>query len=252
MSKKLIYLISFVSVLCLFQTRIANADDPSLVAWYRFDGDASDSSGNELHGTEMGNPTYEAGVFGLAIRLDGDGDYVDCGFAPEFDITDFITFTYWIKVVEFDKGWNTVLSKGDDSWRSSRAGRNNFMEAAVTGTTGDYTYGVTPVDDDQWHHIGWVYDGTMNYLYVDGEVDATEESTGQINVSSYPLWIGENSQFPGGCWNGLIDDVQIYNRALSQEEVQIIMQSNAGEYPQASRPFPADGAIYEDIRVNLS
>jgi len=184
MSRKLIYLCSFVLVLGLILTSAAEGADPNLVAWYRFDGNALDNSGNDLHGTEMGDPTYEAGVFGLAISLDGEGDYVDCGLAPEFDITDFITFTYWIKVVAFDKPWNTVLSRGDDSWRSSRANENNFMEAAVSGTTGDWTYAITPVDDEQWHHIGWVYDGTMNYLYVDGEVDVTEESTGQITVNS--------------------------------------------------------------------
>jgi len=252
MSKKLIYLISLILALCLFQTRIANADDPSLVAWYRFDGNALDSSGNELHGKEIGNPTYEAGVFGQAIRLDGNGDYIDCGLAPEFDITDYITFTYWIKVIDFDKGWNTVLSKGDDSWRSARAAYNDFMEAAVTGTTGDYTYGVTPVNDGQWHHVGFVYDGRRNYLYVDGKRDASEPSTGKINVSSYPLWIGGNAQWPGGWWNGLIDDVRIYNRALSQEEIQIIMQGSTGEYLQASNPTPADGDLYAYTWVNLN
>jgi hypothetical protein len=252
MCKRLVYLFSFVLVLGLVLTSAAEGADPSLVAWYRFDGDASDSSGNDLHGTEMGNPTYEAGVFGQAISLDGDGDYVDCGLAPEFDITDFITFTYWIKVVEFDKEWNTVLSRGDDSWRSSRASLNNFMEAAVGGTTGNYTYGVTPVDDGQWHHVGWVYDGTMNYLYVDGEVDATEASTGQITVSSYPLYIGDNSQATGRFWTGLIDDVQIYNRALSQEEVQRVMQASAGAFPQAAGAVPADGTLHEDTWVNLS
>ena len=122
MCKKFIYLSSFVLVLCLVLTSIAECADPGLVAWYRFDGDALDSSGNELHGTEMGDPTYEAGVFGQAISLDGDGDYVDCGLDPKFDITEFITVTYWIKVVAFDRQWNTVFSRGDDSWRSSRAG----------------------------------------------------------------------------------------------------------------------------------
>jgi hypothetical protein len=180
-------------VTSLIITNVVNAADPSLVAWYRFDGNALDSSGNNIHSTEMGDPTYEDGVFGQAISLDGDGDYVDCGLDPKLDITNFITFTYWIKVVEFDKEWNTVLSRGDDSWRSLRASLNNFMEAAVGGTTGNYTYGVTPVDDGEWHHVAWVYDGTMNYLYVDGEVDATEASTGQITVSSYPLYIGDNS-----------------------------------------------------------
>jgi hypothetical protein len=249
MCKELIRLTALAPVLSVVLAGTALAADPNLVAWYRFDGDASDSSGNGLHGKEMGDPTYEAGVLGQAIHLDGDGDYVDCGNSPQFDITNFITFTYWIKVFKFDKPWNTVLSKGDNSWRSSRARRNNFIEAAVTGTTGDFTYGVTPVDDGQWHHVGFVYDGQRTCLYVDGEVDASEPSSGQINVSSYPLWIGENSQFPGSCWNGLIDDVQIYNRALSQEEVQIIMQGGAGEYPQAWGQYRA---AYYDRRYRTS
>ncbi|MCP4609648.1 MAG: LamG domain-containing protein [Planctomycetes bacterium] len=252
MSKKLVYLSSFVLVLCLVLTSIAECADPGLVAWYRFDGDALDSSGNELHGTEMGDPTYEAGVFGQAISLDGDGDYVDCGLDPKFDITEFITVTYWIKVVAFDRGWNTVFSRGDDSWRSSRAGENSFMEAAVGGTAGNYTYGVTPVDDGEWHHIGWVYDGTMNYLYLDGEIDATEENSGEITVSSFPLYIGENSGATGRFWNGLIDDVLIYNRPLNQEEIQTVMLSSAGDYPQAAGPVPADGALHADTWVNIA
>ncbi|MEA3225427.1 MAG: LamG domain-containing protein [Planctomycetota bacterium] len=252
MCRKPACIISFVFVVGLVFAGVARSADPGLVAWYRFDGDASDSSGNNLHGTEMGDPTYEPGVFGQSISLDGDGDYVDCGLAPEFDITEFITFTYWIKVVAFDRGWNTVISRGDDSWRSSRAGTNNYMEAAVGGTVGNYTYGVTPVDDGEWHHVGWVYDGTMNYLYLDGEVDATEENSGQITVSSYPLYIGDNSQATGRFWNGLIDDVMIYNRALTQEEVQRIMQSSAGAYPQASGPNPADGTLHEDTWVTMS
>jgi len=252
MCRKLICSITLVFVLSMVLAGIATAADPSLVAWYRFDGDADDSSGNNLHGTEMGDPTYEAGVFGQALSLDGDGDYIDCGLDPKFDITDFITFTYWIKVNAFDKQWNTVLSRGDDSWRSSRADLNNFMEAAVGGTSGNYTYGVTPVDDGEWHHVGWVYDGTMNYLYVDGEVDATEENSGQITVSSYPLYIGDNSQATGRFWNGLIDDVMIYNRALSQEEVQAVMLSSAGAFPTASSPGPEDGVLYPDTWVTLS
>jgi len=252
MLRKMVYLSSFVLMLCLVFTSIAECSDPSLVAWYRFDGNALDSSGNEIHGTEMGDPTYEPGVFGQAINLDGDGDYVDCGLDPKLDITEFLTFTYWIKVVAFDKEWNTVISRGDDSWRSSRADFNNFMEAAVGGTAGNYLYSVTPVDDGQWHHIGWVYDGTMSYIYVDGEVDATEENSGQITVSSYPLYIGDNSQATGRYWTGLIDDVQIYNRPLTQDEIRIVMQSSAGDYPQAAGPVPSDGALHADTWVNMA
>ena len=255
MCKKLIHLATFGFVLSLVLTGAAKGVDPSLVAWYRFDGNALDSSGNNLHGTVMGNPTYTTGVFGQAIDLDGDGDYIDCGLDPKFDITEFITFTYWIKVRAFDAAWQTVLSRGDDSWRSSRAGSSgteSFMEAAVGGTSGNYLYGVTTVDDGQWHHVGATYDGTTFFLYVDGELDASEPSTGQITVSSYPLYIGENSQATGRHWNGLIDDVMIFNRAFSHEEIQRVMQSSAGAYPFASGPNPPDGALHPDTWITLS
>jgi hypothetical protein len=77
----------------------------------------------------------------------------------------------------------------------------------------------------------------MNYLYVDGEVDATEENSGQINVSTYPLWIGNNSQNTDREWTGLIDEVTIYNRALSAGEVR---------YLAGSREFEYDGGELDD------
>jgi hypothetical protein len=92
----------------------------------------------------------------------------------------------------------------------------------------------------------------MNYLYLDGEIDATEENSGEITVSTFPLYIGDNSSATGRFWNGLIDDVQIYNRPLTQEEVQIVMLSSAGDYPQAAGPIPADGSLHSDTWVNMT
>jgi hypothetical protein len=255
MWRKMIYLAVLGFVLSLVLNGAVEGADPSLVAWYRFDGDASDSSGNNLHGTEVGDPTYTAGVFGQAIDMDGDGDYVDCGNPPEFTIRDEITFMYWFQVREFNRAWQTVIAKGDDSWRSSRAGSSgteSFMEAAVGGTSGNYLYGVTPVDDGQWHHIAATYDGATFYLYLDGELESSEPSTGQIAVSSYNVCIGENSDATGRYWDGLIDDVMIFSRSFSQEEIQQMMQTSAGAYPWASSPNPADGALHADTWVTLS
>ncbi len=221
-----------------------------LVAYYAFENDASDSSGNELHGTLVGDAKFAEGPagYGMALELDGDGDYVDCGTPPQFDITEQITFTYWIKAVALDKGWNTVLSRGDNSWRSSRAGTNNFMEAAVSGTSGNWLYGVTPVDDDRWHHVAAVYDGSTFYLYVDGKLDGSEESTGLINVTTYPLWIGNNSQNTDREWTGLIDEVLIYNRALSVGEILYLagFRSETVENLVLNPSFEEDEAILDD------
>ena len=201
-----------------------NPGTEGLVAYYNFENDANDSSGNNIHGTLVGDAGFAEGPagYGMALNLDGDGDYVDCGLDPNLDITEQITFTYWMKAVALDKGWNTILSRGDDSWRSSRAGTENSMEAAVGGTSGNYLLGTTPVDDGQWHHVGAVYNGETFSLYVDGELDEIEESTGLITVSSYPLYIGNNSQNTDRDWTGLIDEVTIYNRALSDLEVMYL------------------------------
>jgi hypothetical protein len=206
-----------------------NPGTEGLVAYYAFENDANDSSGNEIHGTLVGDAKFAEGPagYGMALDLDGDGDYVDCGLNPLLDITEQITFTYWIKAVALDKGWNTVLSRGDDSWRSSRAGENNFMEAAVGGTSGNYLYGQTLVDDNNWHHVAAVYDGATFSIYVDGKLDGSEESTGLITVSSYPLYIGNNSQNTDREWTGLIDEVMIYNRALSDLEVMYLAGKRA-------------------------
>jgi hypothetical protein len=200
-----------------------------LVAAYAFENDANDSSGNEIHGTLVGDAGFAEGPtgYGMALNLDGDGDYVDCGLNPLLDITEQISFTYWMKAVALDKGWNTVLSRGDDSWRSSRAGTENSMEAAVSGTSGNYLLGTTPVDDGQWHHVGAVYNGETFSLYVDGELDEIEESTGLINVSTYPLYIGQNADQMDRDWTGLIDEVMIYNRPLSEAEVMYLAGKRA-------------------------
>ena len=237
----------------------ANPGNNGLVAYYAFENDANDSSGNELHGTLVGDAKFAEGPvgYGMALDLDGDGDYVDCGLDPNFDITEQISFTYWMKAVALDKGWNTVLSRGDDSWRSSRAGTENFMEAAVGGTSGNYLLGATLVDDDNWHHVGAVYDGATFSLYVDGKLDASEESTGSITVSSFPLYIGNNSDNMDRDWTGLIDEVTIYNRALSEGEVIYLAGERSTPVDPGSRDLLAfwtcdegEGAIVGDASGN--
>ncbi|MHC4682229.1 MAG: hypothetical protein ACYTEK_26500, partial [Planctomycetota bacterium] len=102
MYRKLIHSISFVLVLCLFQTSIANAADPSLVGWWRFDEGsgiiAYDSSGNGNVGTFNGDPQWVSGHFDYALEFDGSGDWLDCGEDPSLQITDAVTVAAWIKV----------------------------------------------------------------------------------------------------------------------------------------------------------
>ncbi|MHC4545586.1 MAG: LamG-like jellyroll fold domain-containing protein [Planctomycetota bacterium] len=234
------------------ETVRAIAPNPSgLIAHYEFEGDAVDTSGFQplANGTLFGNPTFVAGVFGQGIDLDGYGDYVDCGNASYFDITEQITVTAWIKVVEFDKKYQTIISKGDDSWRLARAGKSNRIEFACNGTSANKWNGIgevpwaisstTDVNDGKWHHIVGVFDGTFLYLYIDGALEAAKGAAKSIYISSYNVCIGANAQVPGCDWNGLIEDMRIYNYALSQAEIVSIMGKNEIHLPE-----PTSATLY--------
>ena len=116
--------------------------------------------------------------------------------------------------------WETIMAKGDDSYRMSRGpGNGDSIHFGCNGPTGDNLNGRTTVTTDTWHHAAVVFDGANKYVYIDGREDARAPSTGQINISAYNLYIAENSQATGRQLGGLVDDLRIYDRALSAEEI---------------------------------
>jgi hypothetical protein len=196
-----------------------------LVGWWELDETAgtvaADAAGRNHGGKLVGNPTWAQGAVGGALTLDGEGDYVDLGAGPDFDITGPITVAAWIKVTAFDVAWQTIVAKGDTAWRLSRDQGNN-VHFACTGLWPEWARGSANVNDGQWHHVAGTYDGSELRLYVDGKLDASAKTQGAINVNTYPVYIGENAEHPGRAWHGLIDDVRLYNYALSNAEIKAL------------------------------
>jgi len=203
------------------------------VAWWKLDetsGETAEDSAGNNNGRLVGDPQWQptGGKIGGAMEFDGDGDYVEIGRESNFDIADQITVSAWIKVNQFDKEWQAVIAKGDSAWRIQRNQNNNSLEFACSGlkvpSGSQYgnLYGERGVNDGKWHNIVGVYDGSKMYLYVDGTVDTSQPASGRINTNDEPVYIGENSENTGRYWNGLIDDVRIYNYALSKDEIKTI------------------------------
>ena len=118
-------------------------------------------------------------------------------------------------------------SQSAQSRRLQRNWNKNTLEFACSGLVvpgNDWgpVYGNTDVNDGHWHHVAGVYDQQNIYLYVDGKLDASVAASGTIRVNEEPVYIGENSEVSNRFWNGLIDDVRIYNYALSAEEISEI------------------------------
>jgi len=98
----------------------------------------------------------------------------------------------------------------------------------------------TVVTTDTWRHVASVYDGSNKIVYIDGAEDARLASTGSIDTSSYNLFIGANSQQSSRNLTGLVDDVRIYNRVLTLDEIK---QAMRGELDLAWDPVPTNGSI---------
>jgi hypothetical protein len=192
---------------------------------------AADSSDKGLDGTLVGDASWINGIVAGALAFDGDGDYVDIGKDPSFDITQQITISAWIKVKAFDRKWQAIIAKGDSAWRLQRNSNDNTLEFAcsglvVPGTSWGDIHGTFDVNDGRWHHAVGTYDGSQICLYVDGKLDASSTASGTIKINNHPVNIGENSERPDRFWNGLIDDVRLYSYALTADEVAVLYEDS--------------------------
>ena len=204
-----------------------------LVAYYALYGDPNDSSGNGLNGTLVGDATFAEGPagYGMALDLDGDGDYVDCGNDAIFSITDAFTLSVWINWRATGATWQTVVAKGDNAWRLARGGDTQTMDFGFTaggdrGWQAARTASEVPLGE--WHHVTATIDTTDGAkIYLDGVLEGENPDTGGITVGDYPVLIGENAQALNRFWDGLVDEVMIYNRVLSEAEVRYLAGQRA-------------------------
>jgi hypothetical protein len=172
------------------------------------------------------------GRLGGAIQLNGIDQYIDCGNPACLQITGPITVAAWIKADVFDKSWQAIVTKGDTSWRLQRNTNTLTLEFACTNldTFGvsayGSLYGLQPVTVGEWHHATGVYDGGRMFLYLDGVLDASQPAQGSIYDNSFSVWIGNNAEIGGRCWSGMIDDVRVYDQALSAQDIKQLLKGS--------------------------
>jgi len=209
-----------------------------MVAWWKLDEKsgkiASDSSGNNCACKLIGNPRWQPsrGKIGGAIEFDGDGDYLRIGNESIFDFTDEITVAAWVNITTIPAQWTAVVTKGNSAWRLStyRNERRFHFAVAGIGHGSSFVHGGTEVTTGEWHHVCGTYDGAYIRLYVDGVEDpeSGKAYSGRITTNDFDVCVGGNSERPGRCWHGMIDDARIYSYALSRQELKKII---GGEGP---------------------
>ena len=200
---------------------------------------ARDVSGRGNHGTVMGGAKWTDGIIGGALQFDGTDDFVSIPNESNFDITGSITVSAWIRVESFTKPWQAIVTKGDRAWRLHRANKTKRVGFACSDLSREQVgdlYGKREVDDGKWHHVAGVLDGTKASIFVDGALDTSTNSSPNISVNDYSVLIGANAQATGRLFHGLIDDVRIYDRALSVDELRALVKEGGVAVPPPSNP----------------
>jgi len=190
----------------------------ALVGHWKFDEGAgtvvTDSSGYGNDGTFEGNPQWVAGYYGGALEFDGD-DWVNCGDVPE--ITDAITIACWVNPAGLSDD-NSWVARWDAYVFKSSGSSLRFTTPGIL----DYTANNTVLESSQWQHVAVTFVPNQTggaIFYVDG-VEAQRMDSTFMNPGEGSFGIGNNQW--SELYEGMIDDVRVYNCALSAEEIEAL------------------------------
>ena len=265
MSNKLIHLISFILVLIIALSSTTNAVGENLVAWWKLDdegtGTVIDSSGNGHHGTLVGDAHFVPGLFGEALELDGDGDYVVIdgykGIVGDGTNTPAFSITVWVRKEGPVGGDGEIIG-----WGSTGAG--NRMEFRFNADNnrvriecgGGNAQNDTELTTGQWHHVAMTVLENSTYesgvtFYLDGHDNtrANADPDPTHPTENFDVKIGLRYNEDNRLYTGLIDDLRIYDKVLTITEVRDIIK--LGYLASSHSPDPPDGSNYTDTWATL-
>ncbi len=228
-----------------------------LEGYWPLDDDAQDLSGNNRHGTIIGDPQFVSeGVFGGALDFDGDGDFISVDgykgiLRPPWTLAAWINTTTGgdLDIVSWGTeggGLKVEFRLHDGRLRIEHGNGNNRGDAQI--------------HDGEWHHGVAVLPegGVMKdvQFYLDGApLGVFQIGNGDnpfITTEGIDFNIGRSGPRGDRHFIGILDEIRVYSRVLSQDDIKEAMEtSSAGSNPLASGPVPADGSLYQDTWVNL-
>ena len=214
---------------------VNNTTTTGLVAAYGFEEGtgttAGDGTANGLNGTIGGATWVTAGKYGKALSFNGSGNFVTIADANALDLTTGMTLEAWVYPTATATDWATALLKeqsgglvyalytADGANRPPAGYVKVGTDRSVTGTS------VLPLNT--WTHLATTYDNSTLRLYVNGTQVASRSQSGPITTSTGALRIGGNGVW-GEYFTGRIDEVRVYNTALSQAQIQDDMANPVG------------------------
>jgi len=226
-----------VSLSVLFCNVGETAGRSDLILYFSFDdvkgGKAVDLSGKGNDGVILGNSKTVAGKFGSALEFNGTDSCIEVKDNVNLNPKE-ITITVWVKLAEL-KRYGGIVAKWAGTWQGYllQTSVNHAIVPLIGDGSATYAYcgGIKDIKQDVWYHVAMTWNGTLNF-YVDGKEANYDKATsvfktaGEMKVPADSLFVGkraDNNSF----FKGVMDEVMIFNKALSLQEVQATMTPSA-------------------------
>lgn len=214
-----------------------------LVAYYPFDGNANDASGNGHNGTSVGGVTFVPGVSGSVAHFDGTTGYVRVSDTSIGNLGANATLAFWFKAEpsDFAPGGHRIFEKDDREYYSfiaSTGGLGVYVRGTNSYGPPEGTFILSDTQDmiDSWIAIVLRKTGGTFDLFKDGELFGSVTTAISSIVTSAPANFGDSffwsARGDPQYFAGLIDDVRIYDRALTAAEIRQL--ASVGEVPEPS------------------
>ena len=239
MYTKLIWL--FCVVLVLSTSGNVSAD---LVGYWKFDEGSGkvvyDSSGYENNGTIYGIPHWVTGRVGTALYFDGYRNSVEIPNSESLSMTEQITIEVWTNMRTDSSVGGSIVSK------TTFLNVSYFLREVNRGQIYWHGSDSNSPPAGEWHHIAATYDGTIYKCYIDGELSGEKDwgYASTITDNELPVTIGAS-------FDGMIDEVKVYDHALSGDDVHKIVR-DLGGFRKAAKPDPTDGGFNSNTWAALS
>jgi hypothetical protein len=207
----------------------AASGTPGLVAAYDFNAGSgttvTDASGNGNTGTIVNATWTTSGKFGGALSFNGSNAQVVINDAASLHLTTGVTLEAWVNPSSAPAGWQDVIYKALDNYYLEAGSTNSNKPGAgvlLTSSAEPLAYGTAQLAASTWTHMAMTYDGTTIKMYVNGVLASSTVQSGTITTSTNALQIGGDTTY-GQYFKGLIDEVRVYNVALTQTQIQTDM-----------------------------
>ena len=247
----MLFIFTFMSI---FTVKVSYADgaETGLVAHYTFDGDVKDSSGNGNDGRSIGEISFVDGKIGKGAKFDGSS-YIQVGDSSDLDLTNAFTFSVWLyKEKPLGDGVRMpVICKGesDDFWEApyrlilgyGSTHAEICLIAPEQNESAEHSSDAS-VPTQNWTHLVVTWDGTRATFFKNGAISTViRTNINTIYFNDHDLLIGADT-VDGNFYHGIMDDLRIYNKALSDVEVRALYESQSTT-PTTQPQTPPDPSI---------